>query len=414
LLTNYLITYYRTERELSLNDIRFFISIHIALIMSGLWTTIFGSILIEMSSSFNLTIDKMGTVFPLVSVGFLIGIAINIILGNKINIKKILNIFFVIFSISYLIIFLSKFIYLTFLSAVIVGVCSGFIQVVLIVLVSNLVKKNKGFYINLSYFFVSVGCLVGVVVGPYIVKLGLSWNYTFLAVSIILFINCILFLKVRVPSYEDSYKDQLEMNLSGTRKIKIIIISIVALSFFVLTPIYVGISSWVPTFLRLNKNISIGLSANILAIFWASLAVGRFFFGYITKKINIFVLSIFLSFIFVLTFASILYVTSNKSMIYFALSGFFIASLYPNLITISSEYFQTRKKIVVSTLVLIGMFGTTVFNIVFVYFARTKGLDSIIYLLIIIGVVLLIFFISIFILHKINIKISTNLCAKSK
>jgi len=400
---------------LSLNDIRFFISIHIALIMSGLWTTIFGSILIEMSKSFNLTIDKMGAVFPLVSVGFLIGTVINIILGNKINIKKILNIFFVIFPISYLIIFLSKFVYLTFLSVVAVGVCSGLTQVSLIVLVSNLVKKNKGFYINLSYSFISVGCLVGVIAGPYIVKLGLSWNYAFLAVSIILFINYILFLKVRVPSYKgNSYKDQLKMNLSGTRKIKITIIAIVALSFFILTPIYVGISSWVPTFLRLNKNISIGLSANILAIFWASLAVGRFFFGYITKKINIFVLSIFLSFIFVLTFASIFYVASNSSMVYFALSGFFIASLYPNLITISSEYFQARKKIVVSVLVLIGMFGTTIFNIVFVYFARTKGLDSIIYLLVAIGAVLLIFFISIFILHKINIKIGTNLCAKSE
>lgn len=400
---------------MSLNDIRFFISIHIALIMSGLWTTIFGSILIEMSKSFNLTIDKMGAVFPLVSVGFLIGTVINIILGNKINIKKILNIFFVIFPISYLIIFLSKFVYLTFLSVVAVGVCSGLTQVSLIVLVSNLVKKNKGFYINLSYSFISVGCLVGVIAGPYIVKLGLSWNYAFLAVSIILFINYILFLKVRVPSYKgNSYKDQLKMNLSGTRKIKITIIAIVALSFFILTPIYVGISSWVPTFLRLNKNISIGLSANILAIFWASLAVGRFFFGYITKKINIFVLSIFLSFIFVLTFASIFYVASNSSMVYFALSGFFIASLYPNLITISSEYFQARKKIVVSVLVLIGMFGTTIFNIVFVYFARTKGLDSIIYLLVAIGAVLLIFFISIFILHKINIKIGTNLCAKSE
>jgi len=383
--------------------------------MSGLWTTIFGSILIEMSKSFNLTIDKMGAVFPLVSVGFLIGTVINIILGNKINIKKILNIFFVIFPISYLIIFLSKFVYLTFLSVVAVGVCSGLTQVSLIVLVSNLVKKNKGFYINLSYSFISVGCLVGVIAGPYIVKLGLSWNYAFLAVSIILFINYILFLKVRVPSYKgNSYKDQLKMNLSGTRKIKITIIAIVALSFFILTPIYVGISSWVPTFLRLNKNISIGLSANILAIFWASLAVGRFFFGYITKKINIFVLSIFLSFIFVLTFASIFYVASNSSMVYFALSGFFIASLYPNLITISSEYFQARKKIVVSVLVLIGMFGTTIFNIVFVYFARTKGLDSIIYLLVAIGAVLLIFFISIFILHKINIKIGTNLCAKSE
>lgn len=84
---NYLVTYYRTERELSLNDIRFFISIYIALIISGLWTKIFGSILIEMSKSFNLTIDKMGTVFPLVSVGFLIGTVMNIILGNKINIK---------------------------------------------------------------------------------------------------------------------------------------------------------------------------------------------------------------------------------------------------------------------------------------------------------------------------------------
>lgn len=400
---------------MSLNDIRFFINIYIALITSGLWTSIFGSILIEMSKSFNLTIDKMGTVFPLVSVGFLIGIVINIILGNKVNIKKILNIFFVIFPISYLIIFLSKFVYLTFLSVVAVGVCSGLIQIVLVVLVSDLVRKNKGFYINLSYFFVSVGCLIGVIAGPYIIKLGLSWNYTFLVVSIILFINHVLFLKVRVPSYKDnSYENQLKINLSGIREIKIIIVAIVALSFFILTPIYVGVSSWVPTFLRLNKNINMGSSANILAVFWASLAVGRFFFGYIIKKISIFVLSIFLSFIFVLTFASILYNASNNSMIYFALSGFFVAGLYPNLITISSEYFQTRKKLVVSILVLIGMSGTTFFNIVFNYFARTKGLDSIIYSLIAMGAVLLIFFISIFILHKINIKISTNLSAKSK
>ena len=400
---------------MSLNDIRFFINIYIALITSGLWTSIFGSILIEMSKSFNLTIDKMGTVFPLVSVGFLIGIVINIILGNKVNIKKILNIFFVIFPISYLIIFLSKFVYLTFLSVVAVGVCSGLIQIVLVVLVSDLVRKNKGFYINLSYFFVSVGCLIGVIAGPYIIKLGLIWNYTFLVVSIILFINHVLFLKVRVPSYKDnSYENQLKINLSGIREIKIIIVAIVALSFFILTPIYVGVSSWVPTFLRLNKNINMGSSANILAVFWASLAVGRFFFGYIIKKISIFVLSIFLSFIFVLTFASILYNASNNSMIYFALSGFFVAGLYPNLITISSEYFQTRKKLVVSILVLIGMSGTTFFNIVFNYFARTKGLDSIIYSLIAMGAVLLIFFISIFILHKINIKISTNLSAKSK
>jgi hypothetical protein len=78
---------------LSINKVRFFISVYIALIGSSLLTTIFGPILIEIGEAFGLSIDKMGIVFPLVSLGFFIGIAVNIILCNKINIRKILSFF---------------------------------------------------------------------------------------------------------------------------------------------------------------------------------------------------------------------------------------------------------------------------------------------------------------------------------
>ena len=156
-------------------------------------------ILIEISQSIGRNIETMGSIFPFLYTGFILGSLLSSTIVNHWGRKRSLAIFYFLIFISSLGMMLVSGYLLFIIIFSLIGLCGGFIESLTSSIVLEINKKNEGFYLNLTQVFFGLGAFIGPLIPTFIIDRGLNWKYSYTILSLICLMNLIFFLFLNIP-----------------------------------------------------------------------------------------------------------------------------------------------------------------------------------------------------------------------
>lgn len=348
------------------------ISFFYAMFLFGINFGMVSPVLIELSKKIGAPISAMGNFFSLVAVGFITGAFLSSLLA-RFNMRKIvfLSFYFLLPSSIFSIAFSSNYNFLL-ISGFFMGLANGLLESNITVLLSEINKGKEAQSINNSQAVISFGAFFGPLISTLLVKSGISIKNAFILIAILSFLNFIFILFLDIPLGYFNKKDSLKLaGLAFKNKIKnssrttvnIFIKNIfIMLALFAAMFLYVsaesGINSWVPTYLRIEKNFSALLAGNIISFFWLSLALGRLLIGYFTRKTrSIYILSaITLISVIMFKIGTLLFAPIPIVAVFLA-TGFFISGIWPMIASLGVEFFPRQGSTFLPLIIMAGGAG---------------------------------------------------------
>lgn len=331
--------------------------------------TVASPVLIEISISLNTSIALAGLLFTFLSIGYISGAALNNFVCKYFERKHVYRsilfsqfVFFIIFS-------LSKSVYVAFVSFFILGLCCGFLDVIVNTVMIQLYRSNPGTSLNLTHMFFGLGAFVGPMISSQIVGQGLNWLFAIFIVAGLILINFVLSLFLDVP-VSDNYvgrKSFVASDLKGSSdpnygqvlpKLYTGLLLLIVFAFFMMAATQQGFSAWMPSFLRTERDFNSILAGQSLSFFWAMLSVGRLVVSIISRRIRLEKIVIFLSFFCsIFAFTSVYFGNKVLAFASFLLMGAFHSGIWPSLLALGSIYFKERNNFVISILSAVGSLG---------------------------------------------------------
>lgn len=347
-------------------------SLFLSMMVFAIAYTVASPMLIEISKKLGISVGAMGYSFSAYFAGFIAGSFISSFYTGENN-RKLLLIFFnflitiSVFSLTFMFNF-----YLTIALFFFIGISGGFIESQVSFLMVKLNPKNEGLFVNLSQVFFGIGAFAGPFLFTITLKTGIDWSYAFVISAALCLVNLLFLIFIDISVIKkDTDAERKKIVHKTLRKAHvrlsalsedthsgrvIFLFSMLIIFFYVSTES--GISTWLPTFLRLNKSFSESLSGQILSFFWLSTVVGRVLIGFLSKKIKISNILFFEVLAAILSIVLGIYLKNNIMIILsFIFSGLFLSGIWPLIVTYSSLKHPRSTNFTISFIVLAGGVG---------------------------------------------------------
>jgi len=351
--------------------------------------TMASPVLIEISKSVKSTIALTGMILTFMALGFIFGTVLNGIFTRFIKRKHLYRTVLFVQSLSFMIFAFSKNLVLSLIMFLMLGICCGILEVAIGTMMVELSKKTAGLTLNLVHVFFGIGAIAGPALSSQIVGHGFSWQIGFLFVSGLVFVNFIFSLFIKIPSAEEYDNRQLILNsnavkssspkiVSNFTKLTIGLIILLSVIIFTNTATEVGFTSWMPTFMRLNKGFSNVLAGQSLSLFWLAMLVGRLLVGLLSRWFKIEIILIFLCIAcFISAISSVLVKNSAAVFVLFVFVGLTQSGMWPGVLALGSNCFPKNVNLVISVLSAAGGIGGLVSSfIVSLIYYRFDNLKS--------------------------------------
>ncbi len=335
------------------------ISCFYAMMVFAISLTMASPILIEISNCLGRNIEYMGIIFSSQFAGFIVGAFLSSFLGNYMSRKRTILFFYLLLSISvFAVAFSLNFVYLN-VAIFFMGVSGGFIEAQVSSLTVEVNQRSEGLFINLTQVFFGIGAFIGPFLSSSLVSKGINWRYSYVIVSILCIVNFIYFIFLKVPDMKRK-AIKAAFNISKRRGLNkntfVFLFLAFAIFFYVCGEI--GLASWTPTFLRLNRGFSSALAGRVLSFFWLSIMFGRLIIGFLTKRINMFYILIFITLLAVFSILIGIYSSyTSIIVISFIFSGLFASGVWPLIVVMGGMKYPTHKNFVISLLIMTGGIG---------------------------------------------------------
>ena len=212
-------------------------------------------------------------------------------------------------------------------------------------LITNTQKEHTSLMNTLEGIF-----MVGSLSGPIFFSLMINtskWNYTYWILAILSLLALLLLLLTDIDESKVHQKSEESSFFEMFKLLKYPMVIIFIISAFLYVMIEQSLGTWLPTFNKEIFSLSPAQSASFLSIYAGSIALSRFFAGYLSKKISWFKLQLVY---LILAAVLILFVLLNSGNVKiasfeywfqapglaFALSfiGFFLGPIYPTICSI--------------------------------------------------------------------------------
>ncbi len=320
--------------------------------------TISAPIFIEISQRIGMDINNMGSVFSYYFAGFMLGGFLSSLAKNFLLRKRLLAFFNFLLSLGVLSLAFSAN-YLLFVSAyLLIGLSGGFIESQISILLMEANENNEGFFINLAQVFFGVGAFVGPLLPITLINAGIDWKYSYVAAASLCFINLFLFLFVNIKETDlgKTINGESTIKVGKIKNVGLLILLMLAMFFYIYSE--VGLAAWIPTFLRLDRSFTKVLAAQVLSFFWLAFIPGRLLAGFLTRKVRPLYILLVVIVLSIISIIAGIYARNNFLIILsFILTGFFLSSMWPLLVTIGGLFFPRRRNVVVSVIILSGGAG---------------------------------------------------------
>lgn len=325
----------------------------------GISLTIISPILIEVSDFINAPLDSMGMIMSAFSIGFILSAFSNTLLGKYRLRKKVFLVSTFILSVSVLSVVYAPNLAVLAILFFMMGICGGFIETTVSLSIIDANRGNEGLYLNLSQALIGLGAFLGPFLSTLSTYLGFGWRSSFILLAVLCFIGFVLYFFTGVPESEAGEDNLLSGSFKKIRfDLRSIIVLLLFLAIFFYVNIELGINSWIPTFLRLEKQFSFFYAGNAISYFWLCLTGGRIIIGFISKRVNIGLIILVLSFLSMITTALSIYLDGRLIItIMVAATGLFLSSIHPLILTLGTINYPRYKDFLVPLLIMVGGAG---------------------------------------------------------
>ncbi len=382
------------------------ISFFYAMFLFGINYGMISPIVIELSAYTKTPLEAMGNFFALAASGYIIGSLASSVLSRFRVRKKVFFTFYLLMPASLVFLAFSFNYYLLLFAGFAMGIANGLLESNITVILAEINKGREAQYINNSQAMTSLGAFSGPLIATFFVGAGIHTRTFFLFIAFFSFINLLFFLFLKIPQtplssspssglHKPFYAKLRSQGRPFLRKIMIVFALLIAMFFFVSTES--GIGSWIPTFLRIEKDFSAVLAGNLISFFWLAGGIGRLITGYFTRKIRASTILLFLSLASAMTFR-IATLLDDKTAVTVVLlfTGLFLASMWPMIVSLGVSFFP-RKSAVFLPLVIMagglgGIFSPWAIGLAYGRYDLNVGIDLIFFLSLILLLMIIILF----------------------
>jgi MFS family permease len=315
-------------------------------------------VLIELSESTGVTIEFAGSVFSFYFAGFVMGCYFSTWLATWIPRKKLLfTAYFLLFLAVTSIAFIPYF-GLIGLAFLFIGMGGAMLETQISSMMIDLNRGYEGLFINLSQAAFGVGAFLGPFIAASIVNAGLNWRFTYIAAGILCLINILVFIFADIKKYDIPQKRISPNIFRSVRPGNKALFSLLLLSLLFYSFTEIGLSGWIPTFLRTVRGFSEYSAGQVISFFWLVTIAGRLFAGFLSRKIGILKVLVILTVLTAVSAAAGIFLTGTAGIYTsFILSGFFIAGIWPLLVSEGGVSFPDSRHSVLSVIILFGGLG---------------------------------------------------------
>ncbi|MPQ42876.1 MFS transporter [Clostridium tarantellae] len=240
-----------------------------------------------------------------------------------------------------------------------------------------LVISAQTIIMNVLHSCYGFGSFIGQGASGALVGNGIEWRYIYAGIGILYFITLVAFLFVKIPS-TSSESTVEKVKLASIFKNKLILVYMIALGTYVFSEQAVG--GWLVNFMVSTYRSDVQFAGMIASAFFAFLAIGRLFGGFVVQKrgyFNILYKSLLIGF-------SIIFVAliiGEKASIIIPLAGLFFSITFPTVVLTMCKVFEGQSTYVISIVITVSSCINMILNRVIGFLSSVIGLDKAFYMI---------------------------------
>ena len=376
------------QKIVSSNIIPFFL---IIMSVESISITGMGVILPFVREEFQLTVALLGVVGGAIPIGMLFTFVIGKLSDRfrKINLIRTGNL---IFSLSSISIFFVRDLQLLVIFLVLEGIGISFLESSINPLMIETNFERGGMMLNFLHGAWGIGAVLGPILATYVLSVGLNWRILYLLYSVmhlIVFSVSFFFSRNSLENVGLSANtiDQ-KRNLKGNKFWLLILLVLTALF---ISSSHSGTTTWLPSYLILNKNFSPELAGITLSFFVFFLTIGRFILAFFVDRFDYSLIILFYSLVAsVLVFIALTIAPSEASIVFWCAAGFFVAPNLPTILakanTVFSQYRGFITGILLTSMAIGGFLSAWIIGTLTQFYSMYVGMLFIVIALMIIVV----------------------------
>lgn len=326
--------------------------------MNGIVNNIRGQVGPYIMDDFGLNYSRLGFLLSFISIGSMLVYFVSGKLIEKFGLIKILFYGIIHNILALTIVFLSANYYTLIFGLFLVGSGITLLSIAAINLTSISYSKKRGKMINLLHLFYGAGGIIAPYFVTSVIKLGFSWNYSFLFSIALLIIIFFEFNSASLPDIESSSKKIMKTTSELLKDKKVILFSLIV---FFQVGVEFSIVTWLAPFLRDAQSRSDLTVSFYLSLFFICFTAGRFAASIIVEKIGYYNFMI-ISGSLAASLISLALIGGYNFTILIPISGLFLAGQVPTLQAAILDSFDSSGIKVVGFAQTAGMFGLTVLS----------------------------------------------------
>ena len=320
-------------------------------------------ILIEISQSTNIATTNLSLIFTFFTIGAVVGQMTSVFFNRRFKKIQIVLAGFIIQIPLTIILSLNSNLIIFYVLYAISGYVLGVVWLQANQYILESKVKNKERIITILVTFYPIGAFIAPFISSAIARANLSWRLTYYIIIFLIIINIILYViflgkKAENITTQNEAKLPLKEIFKDKNKNIIFIMILIAICFYCCSETIVA--TWVPTFFRLAKNISVQSASIILNLFWLFIIIGRIISMILAGKIKAINIMIAIS-IIAITAMSISIFLYNKYLIFVLISiaGLGYSAIFPLLYSTGGTLYMKGKGILATFLFMATNIGTT-------------------------------------------------------
>jgi len=259
------------------------------------------------------------------------------------------------------------------------GLASGFLNVGIDSLFSEVHRAQRARYLTLAHLFFGIGAFTGPLLVILVQAVSDKW-YLYYLVMGILFIP-IVFVFTHKPIFP--HARTVGQTADGSRRDgrKELLVSFPFWAFLLIMFFSLGVeiafSSWTPLYLTEIRKTSDALGGYSISAFWLALIAGRLIFYRIAHRIDL-TLSLIAGSLGSALFISMLYISGAETaiLLFAALTGFVYSVMYPIILAVGTGCFPRQAGFVTGAISTSGAVGCIFFPWIMGPVSQSMGLSK--------------------------------------
>ncbi|MGF7060832.1 MFS transporter [Brassicibacter mesophilus] len=315
---------------------------------------------------------QMGIVLAMSSLGYITFTYIGGTLCEKIGHKKVMVMGFLFVALSLVGLYLSSSFIVLLIGLFFSNVGVALLAISINTLIPVIVTSFQALLMNMIHFCYGLGATVTQRTTGVLLFNGIEWRTIYLFIAILFGLVMIVFLGIKVPSFEMSKEDR-KIDYKAIYSNKLLYFYMIALGLYVAAEMSTG--NWFVNFMKEVYRYNESQGTYYTALFFGLFTLGRFFGGFIVEKIGA-TKSVLISSISAFVLYTIGFLLGQRGIAIIAASGFFFSITFPTLVLTISKVFKKNSAYITGIVVTVASTVSMIMNLLIGWLNDLIGVQS--------------------------------------